>query len=751
MKILIVAGPYEADRIRRAAVSAGVEAIAVEPGESLSGWITATRPEVIVLAPRVISSEPTSALAKIRAVPRGRVPVLLVGDAEEEVELRPLADGFFVRPVAAEDLIQQARAAMAARILRGPPDRPRPPPPMPETGRLTPATGRLMSPRAPALRPLMAAPAGPSEALDTTPMVLPDARHLDDSPLGAVLESRGSRGLRGSSPTAGGPASATAAEGSSGPRGARGAGFFEQLSDDIDAHMDADLEAEALDLARVVDGLRRGGTTPGAMPGTTTPGKVPVVGGAPAATAARSATASVQVAVGPSDSTPLTPGSAVAPAVGAGPPLGADDASTQEAGAVPDVAADDVATGILDQVAAESISELTDESSQKTLEVPHVPAATADELDLDPPALLARMYLSRLSGRLTVRRGLAKKHIVFERGHPVLAGSNRPEDRLGEMLVRQGRITAAQAASLGDEAAATGRRLGLVLVDRGLIAASELTGIVRRHYEEIVYSLFTWDKGAWTLGTDGSIAAEKVLLSLHPAALILEGIRRGYGAARTLAALGGEAEVFQLRPWAGLSELLDKMGLDPPERRVVLLFDGMQSLAAIAGATGGLPADRVYALAWALFVLDRLEPAPAGKDAGAPFAKRGAGVPANGAAPGGPRGGRERDEAIDRALVQARAALVADGDYFQILGVPRDAGSEEIRRAHQVLLAGLRPGALHPAVASDLEAELRDIRLVLDEATRLLLDEGLRRAYREHLAVPPDLVMAAPVEAAPDA
>ena len=72
MKLLIVAGPYEADRIRRAAVSAGLEAVAVEPGESLSGWITATRPEVIVLAPQVINPDPAVALSKIRAVPRGR-------------------------------------------------------------------------------------------------------------------------------------------------------------------------------------------------------------------------------------------------------------------------------------------------------------------------------------------------------------------------------------------------------------------------------------------------------------------------------------------------------------------------------------------------------------------------------------------------------------------------------------------------------------------------------------------------------
>ena len=44
MKLLIIAGPYEADRIRKAALSAGFETVAVEPGESLSGWITASRP-----------------------------------------------------------------------------------------------------------------------------------------------------------------------------------------------------------------------------------------------------------------------------------------------------------------------------------------------------------------------------------------------------------------------------------------------------------------------------------------------------------------------------------------------------------------------------------------------------------------------------------------------------------------------------------------------------------------------------------
>jgi hypothetical protein len=113
MKLLIIAGPYEADRIRKAALSAGFETVAVEPGESLSGWITASRPELIVMAPQIVNSDPALALAKVRAVPRGRVPTFLVGDAADEARMRELADGFFVRPIAPELLLERARAILA--------------------------------------------------------------------------------------------------------------------------------------------------------------------------------------------------------------------------------------------------------------------------------------------------------------------------------------------------------------------------------------------------------------------------------------------------------------------------------------------------------------------------------------------------------------------------------------------------------------------------------------------------------------
>jgi DNA-binding response OmpR family regulator len=114
MKLLIISGPYEADRLRKAAVSAGFEAVAVEPGESLSGWITASRPALIIMAPQMVHPDPTQALARVRSVPRGRVPIFLVGDSADEPHMAPLADGFFIRPVAPDELLERARAVLTA-------------------------------------------------------------------------------------------------------------------------------------------------------------------------------------------------------------------------------------------------------------------------------------------------------------------------------------------------------------------------------------------------------------------------------------------------------------------------------------------------------------------------------------------------------------------------------------------------------------------------------------------------------------
>jgi len=595
MKLLIIAGPYEADQIRRAAVSAGFDTVAIEPGESLSGWISATRPDLIVMAPQIVNRDPNVALAKVRATPRGRVPIFFVGDAADEPRLRPLADGFFVRPIAPADLVEQARA------------------------RVVPSHDKS----GPIARP----PSSP--AIDTLAGGVPGA---GSGPKG--LPALGLKPLKAQHAASAKPKD-----------------LLRDLADSIDASLDA----EMLSVARGI---------------------------------------------------------------------------VTEAAATPSAA----------------VSGLRDEGSP-------APYDSGPIGSPDIAILLGRIHLERLNGRLTFRRGLAKKTIYFERGAPVFASSNLPDDRMGEMLARQGRLTREQRAKGAQILESTGRRMGGVLVELGALKESELAPLVRRHYEEITYSVFAWPEGGgvpaedgeWTLGPEPVDPDEPIRLDEPAPALIMEGIRRKYAAPRLLRRLGGGTQVVQLLVGgASASAVLDDMALSDEERLVVRRFDGVRTLDEIRAAAN-VGEEVVCGVAWALVAL-RLASVTRTVDAGTALPKVAVAVAGNGtsrpapaepAPPGDGAGDGERDRArdqeIDRARVLARYALVEEGDYFEVLGLPREASPHEVRRAHQALSRELSAAGLDPEVAAELEGPLRAIRAVLDEGARVLGDPRLRHRYQAQL------------------
>jgi hypothetical protein len=667
MKLLIIAGPYEADRIRRAAVSAGFETVAIEPGESLSGWISATRPDLIVMAPQIVNADPHLALAKIRATPRGRVPIFFVGDAADEERFRGLADGFFVRPIAPADLIAQARALVVPGRDKSGPIPQGPPAQVPDT------------------RPVAIPAAGSSG-----PKVLPA---FDLKPLVAQGDSGATAGPP--APRRPGATGSHWASSHVSPSASRG-DLMRHLAESIDASLDA----EMLDVAR---GL---------------------VTESPAA-------------------------------------------------------------------ANSAVLELRDESSQKTREVesdvvvrmmmmhegavaPHapgarLPAAPPEETSAPAPVesgpigspdvaiLLGRIHFEKLTGRLTFDRGAVQKTIFFAAGAPVLARSNLPDDRMGEMLARQGRLSREQRAQGGAILESTGRRIGGVLVELGALKESELVALVQRHYEEIIYSAFAWPEGGeavgaqgeWSLGPESLAEGETIRLDLTAPAVIMEGIRRKYTASRLLRRLGSGAQVMQLLAvGAATSTTLDEMALSDEERTLVRRFDGVRSLDEIRVAAN-VAEEVPCALAWALVAL-RLAVATRAADAAlvaapldeTPASAVNGGGTADGQAgqavpPRDPPLEKERARVIDRARVLARHALVQEGDYFELLGLTREATAHEVRRAHQALTRELSTQALDAQVVAELGAELRAIRTVLDEGARVLGDARLRRRYQSHLPVAP--------------
>jgi hypothetical protein len=683
MKVLIIAGPYEADRIRRAVVSAGFEAVAVEPGESLSGWITASRPDLIVLAPQIVNPDPSVALGKVRAVPRGRVPTFLVGDAEDEARMKDLADGFLTRPLSTADLVTRVRGRLQGagatgerRVVTG------------EQGIPAPLTdggsGEFGRPGTAKAAPSV----GTGASGARTPTSTPGGRTLPTlKPLVAAADLAAQPVPRARTTEAG--------------------AMFVKLAESIDAALDA----EMLDVARSVGALRR-----------------EVTGVAPAEPEPR--TGSRRAPQGDLfERTPMAPMTALAAAVAL------------------DTQAPTEPTTALTRF--DAAAELSDETRQKTVEVPRdvfakmiaerisaardggnqagapAPVESGKISDSDVAAQLGRLYLQRLTGRLVLRRADVEKVIFFDRGAPILGTSSDPSDRMGEMLVRQGRLTAAQLAQASEGLPRAERRLGVVLVEMGFIKPGELSVIVRRHFEEIIYSAFEWEDGEWSLGP-GQPNQEIVLLDEHPAAIILAGVRRKYGAPRLVRCLGGGQQIFKRSGIDAAAELLPRMAMTAEETAIVELFDGARTLDEVR-AIAGAREDVVAGLAWTLSVLGQLDRVERGGAEQAPAADARHEAEIS-------RHGIERSRvSTARAHILARYALVEEGDYFELLDLGRDASDDQIRAAHERLMREIEPTSLDAGLVAELGAELRAIRAVLDEALRVLGEPSMRARYQGHL------------------
>lgn len=143
------------------------------------------------------------------------------------------------------------------------------------------------------------------------------------------------------------------------------------------------------------------------------------------------------------------------------------------------------------------------------------------------PDVIQLLFLGRRTGCLA----LADRHnfgtIYLDEGLITFASIVNRRDRLGDLLIRKGRITAEQlqraiAAQEDDRE----HKLGEILVGLGTLSRAELEDYMRIQIEEAVYYLFTWTSGTFNFEAGVRPESEDFLVRISPEALLLEGARR---------------------------------------------------------------------------------------------------------------------------------------------------------------------------------------------------------------------------------
>lgn len=361
-----------------------------------------------------------------------------------------------------------------------------------------------------------------------------------------------------------------------------------------------------------------------------------------------------------------------------------------------------------------------------------------DEIDI--AELLCGLHASGFTGCLALHRGEQERHLYFDAGMPVFATSSFVHDRLGDMLYREGKLTREQHKKTRELIVEPGRKTATVLVELGMLKPNEIFPALRRHVEEIVHSCFAWESGRYRLGPEQPAPEDRLRLAQPPWAVFLEGVRRKYGLERLVDLLGPLETV--LSPTTILDRALADAGLTDAERAAAELLDGERSLAGVLRTLEGLPGTPIseaglYALCWGLVAMGA---ARVGAYERERLGVRAAATVVTGVGPARERRRQRRDgeegpqdRAIDKERIAAKRAQIADADYFAVLGLDRHASAYEIARAHERLRADFAPERFSEELRAEAAEALAEIHEVLDEAHRVLMDEAVRHAYREHL------------------
>ncbi|MDQ8145854.1 MAG: DUF4388 domain-containing protein [Gemmatimonadota bacterium] len=266
--------------------------------------------------------------------------------------------------------------------------------------------------------------------------------------------------------------------------------------------------------------------------------------------------------------------------------------------------------------------------------------------------------------------------VGFAAGRVVTATIRSNPHRLGDLLVRSGRIDAETLVQAqARQTAGDGRRLGEILVALGAVSAEEIARQMRLQIEAVVFELLSWQEGRFHFVEGAVTEGPAAELPLGVDALLLEGARR----LDEWAELTDRVPSIAMVPVLQAPEVADgRLELRPAEWEVLSHVDGRRDLRGIAVVTAMSEFDvaRVaYGLLSAGLIALRaadVEAVAAGSERESPAARQVQQA----------REAVERGNLVD-ALTHWAAALDAEPDPS--LRATIVDGLDSTRRLHQVL------------------------------------------------------------------
>lgn len=348
------------------------------------------------------------------------------------------------------------------------------------------------------------------------------------------------------------------------------------------------------------------------------------------------------------------------------------------------------------------------------------------------PVLLLALAVRGRSAVLALKRNQLEKTVIFDEGAPVDCRSNIATETLGRFLAGQGKITEADFHIAFSQSASRGVPLGEVLVERKLLAPTELYRALQQNLGRKLLEPFSWKSGTWSISYD--VPPIDSALRVKVPQLLVTGIVKvepQETADEALANADGKFLALAEDPLFAAEDVR----FNAEQKKIVDAARQATSVAAFRSAAG-LDDDDFNRIVYALQLLGIVEftdeprrTAPT-LELEHPFL---AVEPSRGAAaPPAPASARRVDPALAEELMAAYLGYRRK-DAFDLLGVAETDGPTEFIKAYLSLAEKFRPANFEGDEANGEKAQ--EVFLAAARAYGELADPDRREALIKRRAL----------------
>jgi len=336
------------------------------------------------------------------------------------------------------------------------------------------------------------------------------------------------------------------------------------------------------------------------------------------------------------------------------------------------------------------------------------------------PKLLNYLSEIKSTGTLTLTNGSLTKKLFIKNGGIVFASSTYEGDRLGELMLKAGKINMAQFDAASKVVIQTGKRMGGVMVELGYIKPKDLFWGVKYQVQEIVCSLFTWTEGSYEFHPGENPTAEVITLHMSTANLILQGIKRIDDWTRISRGIPPMDTVLTVT--SNPLKLYQDINLSAEEKDIISLFDGRRTIKEVfdAAPIGDFEALKAVYVLYTIGIIEKM-PAGAMPRAGTQAQKKPAAQ-----APSGP--------ALDKDAIHKAYIASKSQNFYEVLGVDTESSSAQIESAYQKHARQYHPDQQFREGMAQLKDELGELFSRVTEAYKILSDDSRRWEYDLSLA-----------------